>query len=284
MTKPCSIQSRYKDLECTGKINEIYVKWIEQGGGRIVPIPFNSTKEYMDNIFKKINGLYFIGGGDIIIKNHEYTQYTNTSKYLIQLALNGGEYFPIWGTCLGFELLTLIISQNIDELKWCPDLLCTEYSTNLQFLNPSEPNRMFKSFTKQQIEELEHNNFTYNWHNWILTREMFNKNPNLFSFFNVLSVSYSKNGEYEFISSMESKTYPLYLIQFHPEANNFGQHPEELSVNNQQSSRISQVFSDYFVDECKKNSHTFEDLEEEVKYDINNYPKVYLDGMEYIFK
>lgn len=30
-----------------------------------------------------------------------------------------GDYFPVWGTCLGFELLTYIDSDRVDHREKC---------------------------------------------------------------------------------------------------------------------------------------------------------------------
>ncbi|KAF0740687.1 hypothetical protein Ae201684_003921 [Aphanomyces euteiches] len=49
-----------------------YLKWVESAGGRGVRIPYNATKDELDN----------------------------------------GTHFPLWGTCLGFEWLVQLQAQN----------------------------------------------------------------------------------------------------------------------------------------------------------------------------
>lgn len=39
----------------------------------------------------------------------------STAKYIVDLAKkanNEGDYFPIWGTCLGFEELLIALTNN----------------------------------------------------------------------------------------------------------------------------------------------------------------------------
>lgn len=38
------------------------VKWLEMGGARIVPIPYEADEAYYDNILEQLNGFYFTGG------------------------------------------------------------------------------------------------------------------------------------------------------------------------------------------------------------------------------
>ena len=70
--------SQYKSY-----MNADYVKYIEGSGGRVVPIPYNTSNEELVHLFNSINGLIFPGGNDIL--NH--TLYYNTSRYLFQLAI-----------------------------------------------------------------------------------------------------------------------------------------------------------------------------------------------------
>jgi gamma-glutamyl hydrolase len=49
--------------------------------------------------------------------------YARAGKILYDLALEAfdtkGDYFPIWGTCLGFELLALLSVDGQPNLKSC---------------------------------------------------------------------------------------------------------------------------------------------------------------------
>ena len=271
ITKPCAAELPNKG--CIEMIDTIYIRWIEQAGGRTVPISHNNTPSYLDKMFKSINGFYITGGGNKLVKYGELTDYALTVKYILNKAIEAkaqGDYFPIWGTCLGLEILAMLVSQDIYILSQCPHHLCDQYSTYLQFV--AQDSRMFQYFGDTDIYSLESMNLTFNWHTWMLTTATFNSNPYLSQFFTFLTLSYSINGQYQFISSFEAKDYPIYAIQFHPENNNFDHSMTHNRTVSMESTRVSQLFADFFVNECRKNGHHFDSPEEELKYDMNKYP------------
>ena len=86
-----------------------YVKWVESAGARVVPLFYKSwSVETMESMLKNINGVIFPGGG-----------MSFSGKYLSQLvtifnyakkANDAGNYFPLWGTCLGVCFVFVLFS------------------------------------------------------------------------------------------------------------------------------------------------------------------------------
>ena len=79
-------------------------------GAQVVPILSFSSTDYLDSILSKVNGVLFTGGGmDFDIK----TKWTKNADYILKYAIEQnkkGNPYPIWGTCLGFELLAYLTS------------------------------------------------------------------------------------------------------------------------------------------------------------------------------
>lgn len=107
-------------------IPSAYIRDMEAGGARVIAIKYDEKEEKLINIFKTLNGLLLPGGGTNIRernkknKKRNYTQYGKTAKFLIKLAINEnkkGNYFPVWGTCLGFELILLSFSGGKNILN-----------------------------------------------------------------------------------------------------------------------------------------------------------------------
>jgi len=59
-----------------------YVKFVESGGARVVPIFYNSTKDQLDQLFDSINGILLPGGGADF-----KGKFWETSQYLYQKIL-----------------------------------------------------------------------------------------------------------------------------------------------------------------------------------------------------
>ncbi|XP_034088675.1 gamma-glutamyl hydrolase-like, partial [Gymnodraco acuticeps] len=88
-----------------------YVKFLEGAGARVVPVRINRTEEEYAHIFNAINGL-LLPGGDV---NIQTSQYSRAAKIFYDLALkanDAGDYFPIWGTCQGFQQLSVLTANK----------------------------------------------------------------------------------------------------------------------------------------------------------------------------
>ena len=64
--------------------------------------------------------------------------------------------------------------------------------------------------------EFETHNFTYNSHHFAVSPDLFKTDAQLSSFWDVTSISRMPNGT-AFVASIESKNYPIFATQFHPE-------------------------------------------------------------------
>ena len=93
-------------------------------GNRVVPILLEQRDEYYENIYRNINGLLLPGGGACLMTSHFAKTAT---KFMIwsKEAANLGQYFPIWGTCLGFE--QMFVSMKVLKIGEFPDF----FSENL---------------------------------------------------------------------------------------------------------------------------------------------------------
>ena len=190
-----------------------YVKYVENSGADVIPIFYDYPEKKLQQIFAKINGLVLPGGSeDLFLKNTiiKKTKLTKTSEYLTKMALEAnfkGDFFPVWGTCLGFESLVYALSKN-------PDILIHFNSVNhSERLYPTGSFRNSKAFElivnnnllRQQI--LERKAFFFN-HNWGLRKDDFRSTQYLSTFFEVTSYSVDRNND-PFVASIEGKKFPF---------------------------------------------------------------------------
>jgi len=243
-----------------------YVKWIESAGGRVVPIKYNATNDEVDTIMSSVNGILFPGGDASIPDTANYI-----FESVIQLNKNG-DYFPLWGTCLGFEWLLMAVGG--DDVLSSYD--AENISLPLTFTNDASSSRLYYEATDSLISILATENVTMNNHMYGGSPDLFEGSSDIGSFYTILSTNEDRSGK-TFVSSMESKNYPIYGIQFHPEKNNFewGTYPNglpyEVINHSPDAVIISQYFGNVFMREARQNFHTFAAPELEDDALIYNY-------------
>ena len=283
LSKPLCEEKYNVKTDRSQGIETKYVRWIEGGGGKAIYIDYNSTEEELKHIFNQINGLMLMGGAAKLVEynktsgRNELTFYAKKAKYMIDLAkeaYNNGDYFPIWGICLGFEIIMLSVAEDYNIMK--TGCNCFKYNDILNFTHQAYSSRMLSLLTRKQLYELETNPITYNSHNDFFTTEDFYKNRNLVSELKVISTSTNQNHTISFISAIEGIKYPLYGIQFHSEKSVYDYNANHPSVHSKTSIIIMQTFPIFFINEAKKSKHIFKENEDsyslynaEIGFDTN---------------
>uniref|UniRef100_A0A3Q1GCL2 folate gamma-glutamyl hydrolase n=1 Tax=Acanthochromis polyacanthus TaxID=80966 RepID=A0A3Q1GCL2_9TELE len=240
----------------TSYIAASYVKFLEAAGARVVPV-------ILCVVFL-VDRILYPGGGVSIISSG----YERAAKIFYELAIEAnkrGDYFPVWGTCLGFEQLTYLTSGKVT-------LSHTDTSgvaLPLVFTNGS---RMFKGFPAELMKDLASEPLTENSHQWSLGTLTYNTNEELRKFYKVLSTN--TDGKTEFVSTVEANDYPIYGTQWHPEKNAF-EWTRPYIPHSPSAVKTTFYMAEFFVNEARKNFHRFESEEGESKALIYNYSPVY---------
>ncbi|XP_018602435.1 gamma-glutamyl hydrolase [Scleropages formosus] len=252
-----------------------YVKYLEAAGARVVPIRINRTYEEYVKIFNSINGL-LLPGGDVDLQKSEFSR---VSKIFYDLAIKANDaldYFPIWGTCQGFQQLTVLTSGK--NLLTLTDTKAV--ALPLAFVPAAQNSRLFKNFPKDLLQSLSEENITSNFHSWSLSVQNYSRNAKLKRFYKVLSTN--TDGRREFISTMEAYRYPFYAVQWHPEKSPFEWIDKPGMTHTPSAIKASFYTAIFFVSEAMKNQHQFPNISEEEKALIYNFAPVY-KGLGSIF-
>ncbi|KAK7113589.1 gamma-glutamyl hydrolase-like [Littorina saxatilis] len=257
-------------------VSATYVKYLQQAGARVVAVRAGEPLEYYTDLFSKINGLLFPGGGASLTES----QYARTGRIMYNLTLQAaenGDMFPLWGTCLGFELLNVITAgRNI--LK---ETDTENVTLPLDFVPGFETSRLFSKAPGDIVQYLQKEPITQNEHKYGVLVDDFNNNPKLKNFYRVMSTNVGKNGA-KFISTFEAFKYPIYGTQWHPEKNAFNWNPHYVINHSEHAIRVAQYFANFFVGQARLSSHHFPSVEEESAALIDNYDPVYsTDGTFY---
>ncbi|XP_069076349.1 gamma-glutamyl hydrolase isoform X2 [Pleurodeles waltl] len=245
-----------------------YIKTLETAGARVVPIRINLTEAEYGRIFNSINGILFPGGG-VDLKTSGYAKAAHLFYKLALQANDRGDYFPIWGTCLGFEQLTYITSgENILTLTSTEDV-----ALPLNFSTAPDKSKIFRDVPKDLVKALATKPLTANFHNWSLSLKNYTGNEKLRKFYKVVTTN--TDAQLEFVSTMEAYKYPIYGVQWHPEKNPFEWKLPSSTSHSLQAIKVSFYMASFFVSEARKNYHHFVEKAEEMKALIQNYNPVY---------
>uniref|UniRef100_A0A8C3PN03 folate gamma-glutamyl hydrolase n=1 Tax=Calidris pygmaea TaxID=425635 RepID=A0A8C3PN03_9CHAR len=245
-----------------------YVKFLESAGARVVPIRLNLTDEEYDKIFHSINGVLFPGGG-VDLKTSEYSRVAKIFYHKALEANEKGDYFPVWGTCLGHEELTYLTSGEVLLVNTKTE----GFALPLNFTSAAKNSRLFRNFPGDVLHAFATEPLTSNFHKWSLSMENFTKNEKLRNFYNVLTTN--TDGEVEFISTMEAYEYPIYGVQWHPEKNLFEWKNSPGIPHSPSAVKAAYYIADFFINEARKSLHRFPSEDEETKELIYNYTPIY---------
>ena len=203
-----------------------YVKWLESAGAESLPIPYDSSNAEIEQIFPQVNGILFPGGGSSL---------PDGARHVFNLALqsnDNGTFFPVWGTCLGFEwLLELAAGSNVlqsgfdsENISMALNLTANAPTSRLCGPIASVPGHRDRTAEDAAAFRADLSNSAnppaMNNHQAGLEPSAFEANKNLSDFFTLLSTNQDRKGR-AFVSTIEAKHYPVYGAQWHPEKNNF---------------------------------------------------------------
>jgi len=259
-----------------------YVKWIGQAGGRVLPILLDQPPGYYEAVFAKTNGLLFPGGNQGIDPSDIYTEEGEQLWNLAKAANDRGDYYPIWGTCLGFEELSVLETGDGQVISL--DVVATNLPLPLQLTPQAAKSRLLSSFPPGLLDALATEAIAFNSHDHGLLVSEYETNNVLHAFFDLLSYNEAPAGQV-FVSTVEARDYPFYGTQWHPEKNNFewSQNADYSNLNHSPDAVLaSQATAGFFLSEARKSEHIFP--EEERDSLVYSAPLVYSGRNDWIYE
>ena len=260
-------------------LDPTYVKWLSKAKAAVVPIMYNLDKKTLYNYLAQINGILLPGGGIDNKKTHsrkQFLTYQNTFEAILRYVKTQNDkqnYYPIWATCMSFQLLPIIEvkgKQKTRNNKLLDDIYY-EGVDNLYMTSNLQKSRLSHLFTKKQINLLKKKKSTFHIH-----KKSYYLNNNLLKKFkkhiNIIAVN-KDNRNREYLSIYEYKKYPFYGVIFHPEYPLINKKRLTLKIakklKNKELMLLSDKLGEFFIDECKKNKNIAISLTDKT---INKYP------------
>ncbi|EDW95465.1 gamma-glutamyl hydrolase A [Drosophila yakuba] len=269
--------SRHFDNK-TSYIAASYVKYLEGAGARVVPIWIGRNRSYYDDLMHKINGVLLPGGATWFNQSNGYA---DAGEHLIHLAIelnDQGVFMPVWGTCLGMELLVYKLANETEHRINCEG---TGMAIPMEFKADYKKSRLFTSISDDVVNIMVRENVTYHWHQFCYTEKDFERGV-LNETWRVMSLNHDWNG-IEFISTVEHIKYPFYGVQFHPEKPLY-EFTKKTIPHTGAAVLSGQFFADFFVNEARKSNQSFSNATEQARTLIYNYKPEYTSilGSSYI--
>ena len=235
-----------------------YRRWVTQFGGvNVVTLPHNYTGHgNASKMFASLDalllpGVMFTKPNDVrgaAGSGARGSRVPRLAQELFQLALDAnhaGRYFPVWGTCIGFEWILAMIGGAGTVT---PGFDSVDFPRTLD-LTPRSPGRMFSLFNATMLGWVATRNITYNDHSYGITPLRKALNAKLDATLDVLATSADRRGR-AFVAAYEGKTLPIYGTQFHPEHVEFvpGRHIPKSPAANATSIALAR----FFVNQARK--------------------------------
>ena len=243
-----------------------YVKYLESAGAQVIPILYDYDEMTLKTIFNQLNGLFFPGGDASLFKTNKYgifgnelTKFSKTGKFLVNLVVDSnanGNYFPLFGTCLGHELISVIISQNYDLLT---PIQSENHCNNIQFNSNLNISKIFKEVPQSIRDYVRDNQGAYFNHQNAVLYSKYENEDYLREFFHITSYSWDIHNKTKFIASFEGKNDPVFTWQFHPEKAVFEWKTTDDINHSKEIIKFSTYLTNFMVEEARKNGNTIDD-------------------------
>jgi len=241
----------------------------------VVPLHYDMDSDSLKKLLPNLAGALFTGGANALVKG---TPYYETGKIVYEYALSEGDMgrpFPLFGVCLGYELISILTADDPSVLDTGFDSY--DYPLPLQFTEDAKSSAMFGDAPQALMTALQKQNITLNDHECGLTPTTFATNPKLKKMFKVLSTNTDRKGK-PFVSTIEARDsarYPIFATQWHPECASWLCFPNIETFNNLEGMDAALWVMRPFAQAARNSEHAFPSTKELYQARIDNYPSEY---------
>jgi gamma-glutamyl hydrolase len=257
-----------------------YVKYAEAAGARVMPLRYWWSEKELKKAFKSINGLLFPGGGASL--DPENSKILRAASILYQEAEKSnkmGLRFPIWGTCLGWELLATLAS-DYSVLKDSGKFLHPGMSSPIREVVSSS--RMFHGMSKKLLRAVGKEQVLFYFsHEFGVTPQLFHDKLDS-RCWKINALGNDLTGKY-FVSAAESTCRPYFGVQFHPEKPLFEWYSKVSIPHSFDSNEVSRHFIAILDQELRWSRPTHLKESEAFANDIHQFP-ITTNGDQYFFQ
>ncbi|EXC10782.1 Gamma-glutamyl hydrolase [Morus notabilis] len=236
---------RLSNASSASYIAASYVKFVESAGARVIPIIYNEPPEIIFQKLNLVNGVLFTGGW---AKTGPYYEIVERIFKKVLERNDAGEYFPLYAICLGFEILTMIISKDNKILE---SFSASDMASTLQFTqNVNIEGTVFQRFPPDLLRKLSTDCLIMQNHKYGISPERFQENRDLCQFFKILTTSADEDNKV-YVSTVHAHNYPVTAFQWHPEKNAFEWGLKQIP-HSEDAIHVTQHVANFLVSEARK--------------------------------
>jgi len=251
------------------------VRYLQEQGLYVVPLRYDMDSDSLAKLLPKLSGVLFTGGGNDLIEGHPYFE---TGRAVYKFSLSEGEKgrpFPIFGVCLGYEMISLLAAEDMSVLE--PGFDSYDYPLPLKFTSEAKTSVMFGDAPSLLMTALEKRNLTLNDHEMGIPPSTFDSNAGLKKMFKVLSTNTDRKGRL-FVSTIEARDsarYPIFATQWHPECASWLCFRNYETFNDIDGMEAALWVMRPFAQAARNSKNAYPTAEELYKARIDNYPYEY---------
>lgn len=191
-----------------------HIKYLQQGGARIVPISYRLNADQLNRILTQVNGIYIPGDTPIVLENERYL---NKVRAILQWAQdkNTDDHFPLVAISYGYLALMMAGIQSEGTIKTVESsLMWTSAELNLR-LRP-EDTYLLDGYSLQTAESLLNNVTFYNELPFNVPLQQFLSEKMLSKAFVPVATfnDPTKEQEHEFVALVEGAVFPFFGVAF----------------------------------------------------------------------
>eukprot|EP00767_Chilomastix_cuspidata_P001412 gnl/Chilomastix_cuspidata/1523.p2 GENE.gnl/Chilomastix_cuspidata/1523~~gnl/Chilomastix_cuspidata/1523.p2 ORF type:complete len:320 (+),score=118.04 gnl/Chilomastix_cuspidata/1523:164-1123(+) len=242
---------------CKYKFPAGYVKFLESGGSRVVPLFPNMTVEETDSTLSQLNGVLFTGGGvpiDFSDPDPWVTAARQIYDWVLDANENGSSAFPLIGICLGHEMLAAAAAGTSDIVTACP---LHDATLPIEFAGPALSTKLFGEGAATPAlfaSIVSERPVLFHYHHNGVTPEGFA--AHLDGAYALLGTNVDEDGQ-AFVSAFEHRAHPIFGVQFHPEKNAWEWTTAETYSHTREAVFATSQFAQSFTYFARKNLNEF---------------------------
>ncbi|KAF3442379.1 hypothetical protein FNV43_RR16295 [Rhamnella rubrinervis] len=236
---------RLSNASTASYIAASYVKFVESAGARVIPLIYNEPTDILFQKLDLVNGVLFTGGW---CKSGLYYEVVERIFKKILERNDAGDHFPLYAICLGFELISMIITKDRRILE---RFNAADMASTLQFTKDFNlEGTVFQRFPPDLLKKLSTDCLAMQKHRYGISPEKFQKNQYLSRFFQVLTTCKDEDDK-DYVSTLQAHNYPVTAFQWHPEKNSF-EWGYPTIPHTEDAIQVTQHVANFLVSEARK--------------------------------